>query len=105
MTAVRGHVLAGFVAHAGGIDEMLFVVIPLLVFLALQWASRRRRDSEVPDQRRAEDHARRVRLTGGLVPQPGPPTPPAAAETDPAGEEATRPKAADPGSDTPKATG
>jgi hypothetical protein len=29
-------------AHAGGWDEMLFVLVPLLVFLVLQWLSRRK---------------------------------------------------------------
>ena len=29
-------------AHQGGWDEMLFVLVPLLVFLALQWLNRRK---------------------------------------------------------------
>ena len=30
------------VAHQGGWDEMLFVLVPLLVFLTLQWLNRRK---------------------------------------------------------------
>ena len=35
-------------AHQGGWDEALFVLVPLLVFLTLQWLNRRkiRRESE-----------------------------------------------------------
>jgi hypothetical protein len=62
-------------AHAGGIDEMLYILVPLLVFLGLQWLSRRkgarRDDAAVVDQ--ADDLAkleRRRRLAGGLI---GPP--------------------------------
>jgi hypothetical protein len=42
--AVRPFVLA----HQGGWDEMLFVLVPLLVFLTLQWLNRRkmRQDSD-----------------------------------------------------------
>jgi hypothetical protein len=29
-------------AHQGGWDEMLFVIVPLLVFLTLQWLNRRK---------------------------------------------------------------
>jgi hypothetical protein len=29
-------------AHNGGWDEMLFVLVPLLVFLTLQWLNRRK---------------------------------------------------------------
>ena len=29
-------------AHQGGWDEMLFVLVPLLVFLTLQWLNRRK---------------------------------------------------------------
>jgi hypothetical protein len=30
------------VAHQGGWDEMLFVLLPLFVFLMLQWLNRRK---------------------------------------------------------------
>lgn len=33
-------------AHAGGIDEALFVLAPVAVFFALQWLSRRKRRQE-----------------------------------------------------------
>ena len=29
-------------AHQGGWDEMLFVLVPLLVFVVLQWLNRRK---------------------------------------------------------------
>ncbi len=29
-------------AHQGGWDEMLFVLVPVLVFLTLQWLNRRK---------------------------------------------------------------
>ena len=69
------------IAHAGGIDEMLFVLVPLIVFLVLQWLNRRKANV-TPD---TDDDARgrlerRQRLAGGLIPNP---------ETD-------RPKADDP---------
>ena len=41
-------------AHQGGWDEMAFVLVPLLVFLTLQWLNRRKarqesgRDGEGP---------------------------------------------------------
>lgn len=59
------------IAHAGGIDEIVFILIPLLVFLALQWMNRRR-GNVTPD---TDDDARqrlerRQRLAGGLIPNP-----------------------------------
>ena len=33
-------------AHQGGWDEMLFVLVPLLVFLTLQWLNRRKTRQE-----------------------------------------------------------
>jgi hypothetical protein len=33
-------------AHQGGWDEMLFVLVPLLVFLTLQWLNRRKMRQE-----------------------------------------------------------
>lgn len=33
-------------AHQGGWDESLFVVVPLLVFAALLWLAKRRADAE-----------------------------------------------------------
>ena len=33
-------------AHQGGWDELLFVVVPLLVFLTLQWLNRRKARQE-----------------------------------------------------------
>jgi hypothetical protein len=36
-------------AHQGGWDEMLFVVVPLLVFLTLQWLNRRKTRQESDD--------------------------------------------------------
>jgi hypothetical protein len=36
-------------AHQGGWDEMLFVLIPLLVFLTLQWLNRRKMRQEGDD--------------------------------------------------------
>ena len=36
-------------AHQGGWDEMLFVLIPLLVFLTLQWLNRRKTRQESDD--------------------------------------------------------
>ena len=36
-------------AHQGGWDEMLFVLVPLLVFLTLQWLNRRKMRQEGDD--------------------------------------------------------
>jgi hypothetical protein len=36
-------------AHQGGWDEMLFVLVPLLVFLTLQWLNRRKTRQESSD--------------------------------------------------------
>ena len=36
-------------AHQGGWDEMLFVLVPLLVFLTLQWLNRRKTRQESDD--------------------------------------------------------
>jgi hypothetical protein len=36
-------------AHQGGWDEMLFVLVPLLVFLTLQWLNRRKTRQEADD--------------------------------------------------------
>jgi hypothetical protein len=36
-------------AHQGGWDEMLFVLVPLLVFLTLQWLNRRTMRQESDD--------------------------------------------------------
>lgn len=60
------------IAHAGGIDEMVFVLIPLLVFGVLQWLSRRKaaRAPETEPDAAARLEQRR-RLAGGLVPNPG----------------------------------
>jgi hypothetical protein len=33
-------------AHQGGWDEMLFVLVPLLVFFTLQWLNRRKARQE-----------------------------------------------------------
>jgi hypothetical protein len=38
-------------AHQGGWDEMLFVLVPLLVFLTLQWLNRRKTRQEADDGR------------------------------------------------------
>ena len=38
-------------AHQGGWDEMLFVLVPLLVFLTLQWLNRRKMRQESDDSR------------------------------------------------------
>jgi hypothetical protein len=45
MTAATTVVLA----HQGGWDEMLFVLVPLLVFLTLQWLNRRKMRQEGDD--------------------------------------------------------
>lgn len=59
------------IAHAGGIDEMLFVLVPLIVFLTLQWLNRRKaRDTPATGEDRGEDLERRRRLAGGLIPNP-----------------------------------
>ena len=34
------------IAHQGGWDEMLFVLVPLLVFFTLQWLNRRKTRQE-----------------------------------------------------------
>ncbi|MGH8990943.1 MAG: hypothetical protein ACRDZ7_05380 [Acidimicrobiia bacterium] len=36
-------------AHAGGIDEIAFVSLPIVIFLVLQWLSRRkaRREQDI----------------------------------------------------------
>jgi hypothetical protein len=36
-------------AHQGGWDEMLFVLVPVLVFLILQWLNRRKTRQESDD--------------------------------------------------------
>ena len=36
-------------AHQGGWDEMAFVLVPLLVFLTLQWLNRRKTRQESDD--------------------------------------------------------
>jgi hypothetical protein len=36
-------------AHQGGWDEMLFVLVPLLVFLTLQWLNRRKTRQQSDD--------------------------------------------------------
>ena len=58
------------IAHAGGIDEMLFVLVPLIVFLALQWLNRRKARAPDTDEDLEERLARRHRLAGGLIPNP-----------------------------------
>jgi hypothetical protein len=59
------------IAHAGGIDEMLFVLVPLLVFLTLQWLNRRKgAATPAPDEELGERLERRRRLAGGLIPNP-----------------------------------
>lgn len=35
--------------HAGGIDEIGFVLLPILIFLTLQWLSRRKQRQENED--------------------------------------------------------
>lgn len=35
--------------HAGGIDEIGFVLLPILIFLTLQWLSRRKQRQEIED--------------------------------------------------------
>ncbi len=45
--AVRTVVLA----HQGGWDEMLFVLVPLLVFFTLQWLNRRKTRQERGEDR------------------------------------------------------
>ena len=59
------------IAHAGGIDELLFVLVPLIVFLILQWLNRRKAKA-TPGT--GDDHRdrleRRHRLAGGLIPNP-----------------------------------
>src|SRR5436305_2165629 len=37
-------------AHQGGWDEMLFVLVPLLVFLTLQWLNRRKLRQQEDDR-------------------------------------------------------
>lgn len=57
------------IAHAGGIDEMLFVLVPLIVFLVLQWLSRRKAAvASDTDETPGERIERRHRLAGGLIP-------------------------------------
>ena len=59
------------IAHAGGIDEMFFVLVPLVVFLTLQWLSRRKGTvAPANDEDPGERLARRQRLAGGLIPNP-----------------------------------
>ena len=36
-------------AHQGGWDEMLFVLVPVLVFVTLQWLNRRKARQESDD--------------------------------------------------------
>jgi hypothetical protein len=42
VTAAEPISMTVLLAHAGGWDEMLFVLVPLLVFLVLQWLNRRK---------------------------------------------------------------
>lgn len=57
------------IAHAGGIDEMLFVLVPLIVFLVLQRLSRRKETvTPASDEDLGERLERRQRLAGGLIP-------------------------------------
>ena len=59
------------IAHAGGIDEMLFVLVPLIVFLVLQRLSRRKEKvTPASDDDLVERLERRQRLAGGLIPKP-----------------------------------
>ena len=54
-------------AHQGGWDEMLFVLVPLLVFLTLQWLNRRKMRQQGDDgQKRGEQGSRRGRATAAL---------------------------------------
>ena len=41
--------MSPIVAHAGGWDEIAFVSLPILIFLTLQWLSRRkaRREQDI----------------------------------------------------------
>lgn len=39
-----------FVAHAGGWDEMLFVAVPIALFVLFRWLASRRADDEEPDE-------------------------------------------------------
>lgn len=58
------------IAHSGGIDELFFVLVPLIVFLVLQWLSRRKAKT-APDkggEPGMERLERRRRLAGGLLP-------------------------------------
>ena len=41
-------------AHQGGWDEMLFVLVPLLVFLTLQWLNRRKGRQPSPEGERTD---------------------------------------------------
>lgn len=57
------------IAHNGGIDEMAFVLVPLIVFLTLQWLSRRKaRGTPDPDPELGERLEHHRRLAGGLIP-------------------------------------
>ena len=59
------------IAHAGGWDEMLFVLVPLLVFLTLQWLNRRKaRVNPDSNEELAGRLERRRRIAGGLIPNP-----------------------------------
>lgn len=59
------------IAHAGGWDEMLFVLVPLLVFFTLQWLNRRKgKGAPDTDEDFGERHERRRRFAGGLIPNP-----------------------------------
>jgi hypothetical protein len=42
VTAAEPTATTKLLAHQGGWDEMLFVLVPLLIFLVLQWLSRRK---------------------------------------------------------------
>jgi len=42
MLVVRMTLTSPVVAHAGGLDEIAFVAAPVLIFLTLQWLSRRK---------------------------------------------------------------
>ena len=37
-------------AHAGGLDEIAFVALPIVIFVTLQWLSRRKRRNAVIEQ-------------------------------------------------------
>jgi hypothetical protein len=43
-------------AHQGGWDELLFVLVPLLVFLTLQWLNRRKTRQQAKDAEKPPSH-------------------------------------------------